>query len=96
MPDAADCPTCTEAGGLCKEHEEAARAKFRACVVQAVGDVLEAMVAHVPHGPAAVANAALAHARAWGCEDRIERAVRQSCALSGELLSDLTDGLPRA
>ena len=43
-----------------------------------------------------VANAALAHARAWGIEDRIERAIRQSCALSGELLDDLTDGLPRA
>ena len=83
MPDATDCHACATAqDGLCDTHVEEYRARFRALVTDAVGDVLEAIVAQVPNGPAAVANAALAHARAWGCEERIQRAIDETLAMS--------------
>ena len=77
-----DCAACDAAGGLCEEHESALRAKFKATVQDVVGDVLASIVAQVPHGPAAVANQALAHARAWHIEERIQRAIDEALALS--------------
>jgi predicted metal-dependent hydrolase len=77
-----ECPACTEAGGICEEHEAEARAKFTALVQEAVADVLEGVVGQVPNGPAAVANQALAHARAWKCEERIQRAIDEALAMS--------------
>lgn len=83
MPDVQqDCAACDEAGGLCEAHGAETRAKFTALVQEVVADVLEGVVSQVPHGPAAVANQALAHARAWKCEERIQRAIDEALAMS--------------